>query len=324
MITKKDIICLKPLWKGPFFQEFIVCFAASVHKPRFFKLRAMSKRSIVKNKQDERMVMHELYIRSNLRHPFLVNQVCAFQDYDNLFYITEYAGIRLLDKSMFSHPFSVPVVRFYASEIISCLLYLHSKQQIYTFLSPDNLFLGIDGHIKLDFSFCNNLNKNPDDMSVYAEYASPAYSQRQIFSFASDFWSLGIVLFQMTAGYTPFGSETPESTVNAMIARELEFPGWFDQDLRSLIEILLTPSLFSENFAENSELLKSHAFFVDTDWNKVELKELEPPYTVKIPEVSFKGRPSLDLLYTSDFIVNGKDGYGGIFATYSTITHLHK
>lgn len=320
MIFKKDIVCIKTLGKGPFFRDFVVCLTTNIPKQHFMKLRSMSKRQIIKNKLDEKMVIHELCIRSNLRHPFLVNQICAFQDYDNLFYLSEYAPVSILDKASFLHPFSTSSVRFYAAEILSCLLYLHGKQHVYTFLSPANVLIGQDGHIKLDFAFCNGLNLEPDEMNKYIEYASPIYLMNHDFSFASDFWSLGIVLYQMAAGFTPFGSETTDLTAYAMLSRDLEFPDWFDTDLCSLIDILLTPNLFSDNLEENSELLKSHAFFAGINWEMLENRRMEPPYVPEIPSVNMQNKPFLGALYTSDFIVGEKDGYGNIFTSYNTST----
>lgn len=160
MLEKNEIQCIKLLKKGPFFHEYLVCIDGARKSQQKYQLRAMFKRSIVLNKVDEEMVLDELYIRSHIRHPFLVNQVIAFQDYDTLFYITEYAPVALLKSELLPRRFRMEAVKFYAAEIFLALRYLHSRNQTYTFLSPDNILLCQDGHIKLDYAFCNSLNES--------------------------------------------------------------------------------------------------------------------------------------------------------------------
>ena len=111
-MIENDIKCDKILQNGPFFQEM-----------------------------DEEIVLNELLIRSNLRHPFLINQVCAFQDYDNLFYIYELAITKLMKNNLLPKKPHVDLIIFYADEIFSCLRHFHSKKQIYTFLTFDNIYL---------------------------------------------------------------------------------------------------------------------------------------------------------------------------------------
>lgn len=328
MIDKKEIRCIQTLKKGPFFQEFLVYFDYENQSPKKLQLRAMTKRLIVQNKVDEEMVMHELYIRSHIRHPFLINQICAFQDYDNLFYIAEYAPLKLLKNSLLPRKFRIDVIKFYAAEILSCLRYLHSKNQVYTFVSPDNLMLADDGHIKLDYAFCNCLNETECDVLENIEYASLNYLTTNDFSMAGDYWSLGIILYQMALGYTPFGSETFDETLQAMQVFEIEFPDFIDASLKDLISLLLnvnrSPGWLSS--FEDTEILVNHPFFYDIDWCRLENRELEPPYIpgVVYPGTDVHNAPLLGTLYTSDFIVGDKDGYGQTFTDYNTVNFFKK
>jgi serine/threonine protein kinase len=323
MIDKKEIRCLRTLKNGPFFQEFLVCFDSSIPNKKRYSLRAMSKKLIVQNKVDEEMVINELYIRSNIRHPFLINQVCAFQDYDNLFYISEYAPIKLLKNDLLPRKFHSDVVRFYAAEIFSCIKYMHTKNQIYTFLSPDSILLGEDGHIKLDYSFCNCLNESEDDVLNNIEYASLDYLTKNEFSIAGDYWSLGIIVYLMAVGYTPFGSETFEETVYSMKKTQIEFPDFLDSETIDFILLLLRKKLVDGSAVQvTAENIARHPFFKNIDWKALESRQLHPPHIPSLVYSDFQNAPTLSALYTTDFIVGDKDGYGSIFSGYNTVNFL--
>lgn len=291
---------------------------------RRYRLRAMSKRHIVLSKTDEDMVSNELYIRTNVRHAFLINQVCAFQDYDNLFYVTEYAPLKLLRTNQLPRKFSPAIVRFYAAEILCGLAHLHARGQIYTFLSPENVLLGCDGHIKLDYSFCNCLNEKNGEVLDYIEYASLDCISGNNFSIAGDYWSFGIILYQMAMGYTPFGSESSEETIASMLSAPVEFPCTIDADLRDLIMHFLNKDSAARlgSLPDDIDIIKGHPFFSGVDWDELEKKNAAPPFIPVFASTEIIGAPSLGTLYTSDFIVGDKDGYGSIFSNYNSVSFL--
>ncbi|KAI4290914.1 ribosomal protein S6 kinase beta [Pancytospora philotis] len=326
MIEKSRVRCVKTINTGPFFKCFLVYLDYASCPEQLYQLRAMSKKLIVTNKADEDMVLHELYIRSHVRHPFLANQICAFQDYDNLFYVSEHAPVHLLKSEQLPRLFDMRAIRFYAAEMMLCLRYLHSKSLVYTYLSPDNIMLDERGHIKLGYAFCNSLNGSEYEVLENIEYASLEYLVRGDFSIAGDYWSLGIVLYRMAFGYTPFGSESFDETLKAMQGMEIEFPDYADRAFRDLVSRLLNlarePGWLSS--AADAGVLFAHPFFDGIDWDKLERREVEPPYAVKVSQSAAlrSTAPSLSTLYTSDFIVGDKDGYGQTFQNYSTVTFL--
>jgi len=326
MIEKNEIRCLRTLKKGPFFTEYLVYFDYGGRPRQYMQLRAMSKGQIVTNKVDEEMVINELYIRSNLRHAFLVNQICAFQDYDTLFYLAEYAPLPLLRCSQLPKKFCLRAVRFYGAEILSCLRYLHSKGQIYTFLSPENILLDAEGHVKLSYSFCNSLNETDCEVLENIEYASLDFLTSGDFSEAGDYWSLGIVLYKIAFGYTLFGSETFDETLNAMQKLDIEFPDDADPDLVDLIKLLLNSTHASGWLSEpgDAEILTGHPFFTGIDWRELGQKMLVPPYLPRLEysAAELYSAPLLSTLYTVDFIVGDKDGYGQTFSCYNTVNYL--
>lgn len=325
MIYKNEIICLKLLEKGPFFDEHLILFSFENVKSPKLSLRAMKKSLITLSSLDEKMVMYELEIRTNIRHPFLVNQVFAFQDYDYLYYITEYAPVQILRSDILPKKFSLEMVRFYAAEIFSCLRYLHSKRQNYTFLCPKNLLLGADGHIKLNYSFCNCLEYSMEELIENVEYSSYDYLKNKRFSYLSDYWSLGLVVYEMTMGYTPFAEPCLNKIICEMQKCEPEITDMVDPILKDFILLLLDKELETKypKCSLLEKAIETHPFFSQIDFKRLEQKGYEPPIIIKIPEYDLKDSPKLDALYTTDFIGGDlTDGYGRIFSSYYTVNFL--
>ena len=321
MLEKKEIACVAVLRKGPFYYEYLVVLKTKEDTLPRYILRAIHKRAVVNTKIDEEMVLNELYIRSNIRHPFMVNQVLAFQDYDTLFYMTEYAPAALLKTASLPLRLPMSAVRFYGAEVFCALDYLHRKEQVFTFLSPDNVLLASDGHIKLDYVFCNGLNDKPDYLVEMIEYVSPVYLKKNTFTRTSDYWSLGIILYRLAVGYTPFGCESASTTVQSILARTVEFPDFIeDRSFKDLVRILLgarkdTPALGSS--LDDAEIIMGHPFFTGLDWDRLRRKEYVPPYIPSVETVPLEEMIPLSDLYTSDFIVGENDGYGNTFKDYN-------
>ncbi|ELA42692.1 AGC protein kinase [Vittaforma corneae ATCC 50505] len=286
----------------------------------------MKKMLIIQNKTDEDMVMFELMIRSEIRHPFLINQVCAFQDYDNLYYITEYAPTLLLKSNILPKKFSCEITKFYAAEMFLCLKYLHSKGQNYTFLSSKNIFLSTGGHIKLGYSFCNCIECSNNGVLDDLEYLSPDYLENNRFGYMSDYWSLGIVIYQMIHGYTPFLCESMDLTMAEIKRCKLVIQEVVSEDTHSILHMLIDRNLMTKypTCKALEDAIMKHSFFAEIDWVKLENKEYEPPFIIKLPEYDIKASPNLNLLYTSDCCGEGKDGYGNIFTSYNTVHFLKK
>lgn len=107
--------------------------------------------------------------------------------------------------------FNNDVALFYASEIILTLEYLHSRNIVFRDLKPENILIAKDGHIKLtDFGFAKDIT----DGRTYTvcgtpEYMAPEVVNKDGHGKAADWWSLGIIIFEMLAGYSPFYDENP-------------------------------------------------------------------------------------------------------------------
>lgn len=324
MFLKSDIICLKLLKKGPFFEEYLIAAGLEKTKLQKFGLRVMKKPLITLNKNDEDMVIFELMIRSTIRHPFLINQVSAFQDYDNLYYVTEYAPVYLLNSSILPKKFSCEITKFYIAEAFLCLKYLHSKDQNYTYLSPKNVLLSADGHIKLDYSFCNCIECGTNGILDDLEYLSPDYFDNKRFGYMSDYWSLGIIMYQLLHGYTPFTGNSVDLTIAEIKKCKLSIQEPVDEDTINMLNLLIDPDMIKKYPTCKSleDAILKHKYFSNYNWKKLEKREYQPPFIIKLPTYDIRASPKLGSLYTTDFIVGEKDGYGTTFSGYNTVHFL--
>ena len=210
----------------------------------------------------------------SLDHPFLLKMHYSFQCKANLYLMLDYEG----GGTLFYHlkrkeRLTEQEIVFYASEIILALEYLHSKQIIYRDLKPENVLLSQDGHIKLaDFGLCKKLgvavnetttdtlstksktvdnHKVPDindlkpaplgkTFSVCGtpQYMSPEVLAEKGHDMQSDWWALGIVIFELASGSPPFQCNDLEAMADNIRFGDLPSREYFSDDLEDLIQRL--------------------------------------------------------------------------------------
>lgn len=319
MIGKEDVMCVEKTCAGPFWEGFLVSLGTG-HQNELQSLRVMKKKKIIEFAEED-MVWHEFQVRSQIRHPFLVNVVCGFQDYEHLFLLTEQSQNCLVDLVTSEQRLSTKAARFYIAEILLAIQYLHSKELSYGFLSPSNMMIGDDGHVKLKYDFLNGIDVAVGGLENNVEYASIDEVGDWSRAFVSDYWSVGVVLYQMIAGTTPFAASTAGKTVCRIRECRVVFPDFFDADARDLVERLLVVCAEERLGArrEDAVEIRKHAFFRSIDWDALEGKRIEPPFLFNTTRKDSPSRPaSLHVLYTTDYLPDQKDGYGQTFRSYGS------
>ncbi|KAK6090659.1 hypothetical protein P3W45_000382 [Vairimorpha bombi] len=317
MIDKKHVKCIKKTHCGPFYDNFIVYIHNNEIKTNIYDLRIMNKPIIIKY-EEEKLIQYEYFIRIKVRHPFLINILFSFQDYDNLFLISEYANTNFIEFMKLRTFFSKKISTFYISEIILAIEYLHSNDLTYGFFVPKNIFLNDAGHIKLKYDFLNSIIEKKDGIRDFIEYTSPEYIRTKSLGYSSDIWSIGILLYHMMVGYTPFYSESYEKTKCNILEAELTFPKYLDKDSVDLISKILEKDP-KERINFNG--IKSHAFFKKLDWQRIYKKQEEPPFFFKEIDKYKNATPAdLNKIFTTDYYKEqNKDGYGKIFRYFGSM-----
>ena len=280
-ISLKDFKILKKLGKGAFGKVLLV---HNEELNKYFAMKILKKKFIEKNKQQFH-VKTERKILEIIEHPFVAKLYYAFQNSEKLYLLTEY----MPGGEMFYHLhkdiyFSEERTKFYISEIILALIYLHKNNIIYRDLKPENILLDEQGHIKLtDFGLSkivNNINKDKTyTICGTPEYVAPEVLLNKGYNKSADWWSLGIVLYEMLCGETPFKEARERLDINIyykpIYQNKLISDIAFDL-IQKLCEINVNLRLGS---SENEfEEISKHKFFNGIDWKKLENKEIKPSF----------------------------------------------
>jgi len=261
------------------------------HKPsgKYYAMKTLKKTEVVRLKQVEH-INSEKQILSSIRHPFIVNLYRSFQDEKYLFMLLEY----VIGGEMFSHlrragRFSNEVTRFYAAEIVLALEYLHSLNIVYRDLKPENLLIDHQGHIKItDFGFSKRVEDRTWTLCGTPEYLAPEIIQSKGHGKAVDWWALGILIFEMLAGYPPFFDDNPFGIYEKILGGRIQFPSHFDPNAKDLIRKLLAADRTRRlgNLKGGATDIKTHKWFKGVDWDQLYQKRVIAPI---IPEVEHEG-----------------------------------
>ena len=280
-VSLKDFKILKKLGKGAFGKVLLV---HNEELNKYFAMKILKKKFIEKNKQQIH-IKTERKILEIIEHPFVAKLYYAFQNSEKLYMLTEY----MPGGEMFYHLhkdiyFSEERTKFYISEIILALIYLHKNNIIYRDLKPENILLDEQGHIKLtDFGLSkivNNINKDKTyTICGTPEYVAPEVLLNKGYNKSADWWSLGIVLYEMLCGETPFKEARERLDINIyykpIYQNKLISDIAFDL-IQKLCEINVNLRLGSSD--NEFEEISKHKFFNGIDWKKLENKEIKPSF----------------------------------------------
>lgn len=244
-------------------------------------LKIMKKSEVIRLKQVEH-VRGEVSILAQIEHPFIVNLLSTFQDDKRLFLLLEYVN----GGELFSHlrtegrlPDAEAV--FYSGEIVLALAYLHSQNIVYRDLKPENLLITSGGHLKMtDFGFAKFVEDRTWTLCGTPEYLAPEIIQSKGHGRAVDWWALGILIFEMLAGYPPFYDENPFGIYQKVLSGRIDFPRHFDLKGKDLIKRLLTADR-AKRFGclkNGAEDIQRHKWYKHVDWNDLALCRVKPFY----------------------------------------------
>jgi len=271
------------LGTGTFGRVRLVTYQQS-NKTHVFALKMLKKSEIIRLKQVEH-IKNEKNILSEISHPFIVNLYSHFQDENNLYMLMEYViGGELFSQLRKVGRFSNETSRFYAAEIVLALQYLHSKNIVYRDLKPENLLIDHEGHMKItDFGFAKKVEDRTWTLCGTPEYLAPEIIQSKGHGKGADWWALGILIYEMLAGYPPFYDENPFGIYQKILAGKIEFPKHFDPHAKDLVKKLLTADITQRYgcLKDGAEDIKRHKWFKPIDWNKCYNRKLKPPFIPK-------------------------------------------
>ncbi|VVT57108.1 uncharacterized protein SAPINGB_P005538 [Magnusiomyces paraingens] len=315
--TLSDFQILRTLGTGSFGRVHLV---RSVHNNRYYAIKVLKKVQIVRMRQVEH-TNDERRMLKLVEHPFLIRMWGTFQDSKNLFMVMDYIeGGELFSLLRKSQRFPNPVAKFYAAEVTLALEYLHSHNIIYRDLKPENILLDKNGHIKItDFGFAKEVADVTWTLCGTPDYIAPEVVTTKAYNKSVDWWSLGILIYEMLTGYTPFYDHTPMKTYEKILVGRVEYPSFLNPDAVDLLQRLITKDLTRRlgNLQGGSQDVKTHPWFAEVIWEKLLSKDIETPY--EPPIQSGVGDTSLFDRYPEeelDYGVTSPDPYANLFTDF--------
>jgi len=233
----------------------------------------------------------EKEILKSISHPFIVDIFQAFEYEDHNYLVMDFVngGDLYFHLSQYGR-FSELRVRFYAAEILLALESLHGRDIIYRDLKLENIMITREGHIKLiDFGqSVPKLIMNVDEVSSMSniEYIAPEILCGKPYSFASDWWAYGVILYEMLCEKHPFYSNQKEEIVQRILQSPIEFPEYPSRYVKDLILKLLNRDYDKRLGCSNDggKEIQNHPFFEKIDFTKLYHLEIKPPFKPNVED----------------------------------------
>ncbi|KAL8811029.1 MAG: hypothetical protein Q9200_002118 [Gallowayella weberi] len=274
-----DFAIQRTLGTGSFGRVHLV---QSKHNGRFYAVKVLKKAQVVKMKQVEH-TNDERKMLQKVKHAFLVTLWGTFQDSKNLYMVMDFVeGGELFSLLRKSQRFPNPVAKFYAAEVTLALDYLHSMHIIYRDLKPENLLLDRHGHLKItDFGFAKEVPDITWTLCGTPDYLAPEVVASKGYNKSVDWWSLGILIFEMLCGFTPFwDAGSPIKIYENILKGKVKYPPYIHPDAQDLLQRLITPDLTKRlgNLHAGSKDVMNHPWFAEVTWERLARKDIDAPY----------------------------------------------
>merc|ERR1719168_385843 len=221
---------------------------------------------------------------AQIDYPFIVNMMGYAKDDHFVYIIMEcITGGELFTHLRRARKFSDEQSKFYAAQVGAAFAHIHSKNIIHRDLKPENILMCPNGYSKLtDFGFAKIMEPGTRTYTLCGtpEYIAPEVLLNKGHGKPVDWWTLGILVYEMIVGYPPFVDEDPMGIYQKILSGKIVFPKMFDKNAKGLVKKLLTADLGKRygNLKNGVNDIKQHKWFKDVDWNALLEKRLPAPF----------------------------------------------
>ncbi|KAF7977712.1 hypothetical protein HWV62_33507 [Athelia sp. TMB] len=257
---------------------------------RIYALKTIRKAHIV-SRNEITHTLAERLVLARVNNPFIVPLKFSFQSEQKLYLVLAFVnGGELFHHLQREQRFNEERARFYSAELLLALEHLHELNVVYRDLKPENILLDYNGHIALcDFGLCKLNMKDSDLTNTFCgtpEYLAPEILNGQGYNKTIDWWTLGVLLYEMMAGLPPFYDENTDVMYKKILEDPLRFGDEIGSEARSILTGLLTRNSARRLGANGAEDIKRHPFFgTHIDFGKLLRKEIQPPFKPSVSSV---------------------------------------
>mmetsp|Transcript_41950 Transcript_41950/g.97097 ORF Transcript_41950/g.97097 Transcript_41950/m.97097 type:complete len:374 (+) Transcript_41950:71-1192(+) len=310
-----DFELIKVLGKGSFGKVMLCRKKDEGKNGPLYAMKTLRKKELVRRNQLAHTAT-ERQILQTIVHPFLVGIKFAFQTDDKLYMVLEYmGGGELFHWLKAKRKFSEEAAKLFAAEITLALGCLHSHNIIYRDLKPENLLLDKMGYIKItDFGFAKRVAFKTYTLCGTPEYIAPEVLLNKGHGKGVDWWTLGILMYEMLVGQPPFVDDDPMGIYQQILAGKVNFPRFIDRNAKSLIKKLLVADL-TKRFGclkAGASDIKNHKWYAGLDWSGLLDKELVAPVIPNVQDETDTSNfdPYPDSLEEAPLpVITGKDPF---------------
>lgn len=278
-VSRSDFTVIQTLSKSLYGFVFLVKKIGGCDNGKLYAMKTIRKYDVIRNHHSAKLAVNERIILERVRQKtFFVNLHYAFQSQSRLYYIMDYvAGGTLLNLLIHKHV-SAYTVRILMAELIVAIGKLHAMNIIYRDVKLENIMLDREGHIVLiDFGYACQMPDAPKlmyDCCGTLEYMAPEMieSNKRGYTMTADWWSLGILCYELIVGYTPFYDATKnknEQIIHRILNTHPDLTKIKDRVARNFVGQLLQKSPELRLGANGTSELQKHHYFNDLNWMKI-------------------------------------------------------
>ncbi|KAG8590022.1 hypothetical protein GDO81_006598 [Engystomops pustulosus] len=274
---------LKVLGQGSFGKVFLVRKISGSDVGQLYAMKVLKKATLKVRDRVRTKMERDILVEVN--HPFIVKLHYAFQTEGKLYLILDFLrGGDLFTRLSKEVMFTEEDVKYYLAELALALDHLHTLGIIYRDLKPENILLDEEGHIKLtDFGLSKESvdhEKKAYSFCGTVEYMAPEVVNRRGHTQSADWWSFGVLMFEMLTGTLPFQGKDRKETMTMILKAKLGMPQFLTPEAQSLLRMLFKRNPTNRLGAgpDGVEEIKRHPFFSTIDWNKLYRREIQPPF----------------------------------------------
>lgn len=273
---------------------------------RYCAIKALKKGDIIARDEVESLISEKriFEVVNAVHHPFLVNLEACFQTPEHVCFVMEYACGGDLMMHIHNDVFMEPRSIFYAACVVLGLQYLHENKIVYRDLKLDNLLLDVDGFVKIaDFGLCKEGMGHGDRTSTFCgtpEFLAPEVLTETSYTRAVDWWGLGVLIFEMLVGESPFPGDDEEEVFDSIVNEDVRYPRFLSNEAVTIIRRLLrkNPDKRLGSSERDAEDVKRQTFFANISWTDLLARRVKPPF---VPTVqNMEDVSNFDTEFTSE------------------------